>query len=77
MALGICLKGMNSYFFKRWLDFFFEFIPQITMLLLLFGYMDFLIIAKWLTDYNGKENEAPSILTTMINIPLKSGEIEG
>lgn len=47
------------------------------MLLSLFGYMDLIIIQKWLTDYYPKTHEAPSIITTMVNIFLKGGEIEG
>jgi len=45
------------------------------MLLALFGYMDFLIITKWLTNYAGKEGEAPAIITTMINFALNGGVI--
>jgi V-type H+-transporting ATPase subunit a len=43
----------------------------------LFGYMNILIIIKWLTNYSGIEHLAPSIINTMINIPLKSGQING
>lgn len=39
--------------------------------------MDCLIIVKWLTDYSGKEHEAPSIITTMINMFLNGGVING
>lgn len=47
------------------------------MMTCLFGYMNLLIIVKWLTNYAGKEGLAPSILTTLINMPLKAGEIVG
>jgi V-type H+-transporting ATPase subunit a len=47
MSMGIIMKGFNSLYFKRLVDFFFEFIPQIIFLLALFGWMDILIIAKW------------------------------
>lgn len=42
------MKGFNAVHFKRPLDFIFEFIPQIILILALFGWMDILIIAKWL-----------------------------
>ena len=77
MSLGVFIKAFNSLHFKNYKDFFHEFIPQICLLLALFGYMDALIIIKWLTDYRGKESEAPSIITTMINMPLNKGKIEG
>ena len=53
MTLAIFQKGFNSIYHKRWLDFFFEFIPQIVLLLALFGWMDTIIIKKWVTDYAG------------------------
>jgi V-type H+-transporting ATPase subunit a len=47
MSMGILMKGFNAMYFKRLVDFFFEFIPQIIFLIALFGWMDILIIAKW------------------------------
>jgi V-type H+-transporting ATPase subunit a len=72
MTLGVIIKAFNSTYFKRKLDFIYEFIPQFLFLVLLFGYMDFLIVFKWLTDWTGKD--APSIITTMMNIGLKVGK---
>mmetsp|Transcript_19650 Transcript_19650/g.14358 ORF Transcript_19650/g.14358 Transcript_19650/m.14358 type:complete len:182 (-) Transcript_19650:497-1042(-) len=79
MSLGIIMKGLNSLYFKRYMDFFVEFIPQIIMLQVLFGWMDTLIIGKWLfpfqlgwtspTEYDNIAR-APSIITTMINMFL-------
>ena len=51
MSLGVFMKAFNAAYFKNWLDFKHEFLPQITLLLVLFGYMDALIILKWLTNY--------------------------
>jgi V-type H+-transporting ATPase subunit a len=76
MSLGVFLKAVNSIYFKRWLDFIHEFIPQIILLWVLFGYMDILIILKWLTDYEGKENKAPSVITMMISMGLERGHVE-
>jgi hypothetical protein len=39
--------------------------------------MDLLIIVKWLTDYSGREHRAPSIITSMINMGLNGGKIDG
>lgn len=77
MSLGICMKAANAVTFSSKTDFFFEFIPQIIMMTVLFGYMNLLIIIKWLTNYTGAESTAPSIINTMINIPLKGGLIIG
>jgi len=56
------------------IDFLFEFTPQIIVLLALFGYMDFMIIVKWLTNWEGRENQAPSVITTMIDMCLNMGQ---
>mmetsp|Transcript_1114 Transcript_1114/g.1000 ORF Transcript_1114/g.1000 Transcript_1114/m.1000 type:complete len:599 (-) Transcript_1114:4-1800(-) len=77
MSLGVCMKALNAIHFKSNIDFFFEFVPQIILLVGLFGYMDLLIILKWLTSYEGNESLAPSIINTMINIPLKGAVIDG
>lgn len=53
MSLGVVLKGFNAVYFKNYLEFYNEFIPQLLLLWFLFGYMDILIIIKWLTNYEG------------------------
>lgn len=69
------MKGLNSIYSRRWLDFFFEFVPQIIMLLALFGFMDLLIVTKWVTDYEKIPNgNPPSVITTMIEMFLNFGE---
>lgn len=75
MSLGIIMKGLNYLHFCKPIDFLFEFIPQITLMLVLFGYMDFLIIIKWLTPWTGIEGGAPPIIGTMIGMFLKFGNI--
>jgi V-type H+-transporting ATPase subunit a len=77
MLLGVFLKASNSIYFGKWMDFFFEFLPQLVFLITLFGYMDFLIIYKWLIPWNTKTIPyAPSIITTMINMPLRLGKTD-
>ena len=66
MALGILMKGFNAAYYKCKTDFFFEFVPQFIMLLALFGYMDYIIMAKWTIDWAGRESRSPSIIATMI-----------
>lgn len=82
MALGICMKAFNNLHFGKTVDFLFEFIPQIVLLFVLFGWMDFLIIVKWLRTMNindtspemaDKVHNAPAIITTMINMFLSAG----
>lgn len=53
MMLGIFLKGVNAVYFRSAVDFFFEFIPQFLFMGGLFGYMCFLIVLKWITNWDG------------------------
>jgi V-type H+-transporting ATPase subunit a len=50
------------------------------MMLALFGWMDFLIIMKWLhpwkLGWENDTNEAPSIISTMISMFLNFGQIQ-
>lgn len=55
MSLGVFMKGINAIHFRKWNDLVHEFIPQILLLWVLFGYMDTLIIIKWTTDYTHRE----------------------
>jgi V-type H+-transporting ATPase subunit a len=43
------MKAFNNLYFGKLVDFFFEFLPQIILLLALFGWMDLLILIKWNT----------------------------
>jgi len=74
MTLGVILKGFNYLRANKRVDFWFEFLPQLIMLLALFGFMDYLIIVKWLTDYSLVNEKPPSIITTMISMVLGFGE---
>lgn len=71
MFFGLILKGCNFWFNKQRVLIFLEVIPQILFFTLLFGYMDFLIIYKWLKNWTNLV--PPSIITTLINLPLKFG----
>jgi len=73
MSFGIIFKGANAVYFDSNLDFYCEFVPQFLFMLCTFGYMDFLIIVKWLTVY--APEDAPSVITTMIDMVLNPFQI--
>eukprot|EP00595_Chromulina_sp_UTEXLB2642_P002985 CAMPEP_0196767516 /NCGR_PEP_ID=MMETSP1095-20130614/41710_1 /TAXON_ID=96789 ORGANISM="Chromulina nebulosa, Strain UTEXLB2642" /NCGR_SAMPLE_ID=MMETSP1095 /ASSEMBLY_ACC=CAM_ASM_000446 /LENGTH=876 /DNA_ID=CAMNT_0042135939 /DNA_START=84 /DNA_END=2711 /DNA_ORIENTATION=+ len=52
MTFGIILKGMNTVYFKSWIDFFCEFIPMIIFDIAFFGYMVILIFIKWSINWD-------------------------
>jgi hypothetical protein len=39
--------------------------------------MDVMIVKKWLTDYTDKENDAPSLISTMVGMFLEQGKVTG
>lgn len=68
MMLGLFLKIYNCFRQSKWVDLFTLAIPQIIFMTCTFVYMDFIIVYKWSTDYTGKTDQAPSIISTMIAI---------
>ena len=74
MVIGIILKGCNAIHEKEYSEFIFIFLPQLIMMLIMFGYMDFLIFVKWNTTYECNFL-APDIKGYLMNIFLKFGEI--
>lgn len=77
MTLGIIIKGCNCIFFNDYLSFFVEFIPQLLFMTLIFGYMDFMIIMKWCTSWENRTNYAPNITSSLLNMFLKLGAVDG
>lgn len=52
MMIGVCHKYTNAIYIKRWASLITECIGGTIILLFLFGWMDLLIYAKWLTPIN-------------------------
>jgi V-type H+-transporting ATPase subunit a len=76
MSLGIFLSAMNYNKEKaplRWINLLFQFLPQITFLWSIFGYMCVLVIIKWVTAWDAAGNPPPSILPIIINMFLSPG----
>lgn len=51
MSLGTICKGLNALHFRNFTELIFEVCTQLVLLWSLFGWMDFLIISKWTTDW--------------------------
>ena len=73
MILGLILKGMNGIYFGDYIDFIFEFIPQLIFMCLLFGYMCLMIYIKWGTDWSDDLSKAPSIISQLLMLFLNMG----
>ncbi|XP_075147508.1 V-type proton ATPase 116 kDa subunit a1-like isoform X5 [Haematobia irritans] len=82
MVFGVCMSVVNFVYFKRYASILLEFLPQMIFLLLLFGYMVFMMFYKWV-KYSPKAEAlaetpgcAPSVLIMFINMVLfKSSEV--
>lgn len=63
MSFGICLNVVNYIHFNKRISIYTEFLPQITFLLSIFGYLVILILAKWVV---GPAWEQRGLLNTLI-----------
>jgi V-type H+-transporting ATPase subunit a len=70
MVLGLFLSLLNSINKRNYINIFFEFIPQVLFMLCIFGYMCFLVVLKWLIDWNNVEGGAPRLLNVMISMVM-------
>ena len=75
MLFGIILKGANDFHFGNWVAFIFEFVPELIFMGLMFGYMIIMILIKWTTDWDGRLEQAPSLISQLINIVIKKGSV--
>ncbi|KAH3743005.1 vacuolar proton ATPase [Pelomyxa schiedti] len=67
MTVGIFLNALNFIHFRKWLSFFFEFIPQLFFMTLIFGYLVILIFLKWSIPLK----QEPYLINVIIDIFLK------
>ena len=74
MTFGLFLLASNHFYFNDKLGLYFEFIPRFVFLMCTFGYMDFMIVYKWCTDWitfgYGNQRDPPNLIQSMINMFL-------
>ena len=80
MTIGILIKGTNTLHFKQWAMFVCEVVTGVVILLGLFGWMDLLIIAKWLypndISTNLRRSDYAWSLLNMKNTPIPADQRE-
>ncbi|XP_064636326.1 V-type proton ATPase 116 kDa subunit a1-like [Lineus longissimus] len=68
MLLGVILSLFNHVYFKRRLNIFCEFIPQVLFLMCIFGYLCGMVVFKWIAYTPDLSCCAPSLLIDFIGM---------
>eukprot|EP01156_Anaeramoeba_ignava_P017883 Anaeramoba_ignava/a90244_122.p1 GENE.a90244_122~~a90244_122.p1 ORF type:complete len:867 (+),score=272.03 a90244_122:20-2620(+) len=80
MIMGIVLSLMNSIHFKKWINVWFEFLPQMVLMVSFFGYMVFLVFYKWTIRWNQRSNPKQHggvmLINTLIKFVLSPGSVK-
>jgi len=66
MMLGLSMRFVNACYARNWVDLIFECVPMTVFMVCFFGYMDYMIMYKWVTPMDNP----PSIINTMISMGL-------
>lgn len=75
MTFALCLQVPNHLRFKRPLDIWTNFVPQLLFLQSIFGYLVICIIYKWSVDWEEADAQPPSLLNMLIAMFLSPGTI--
>ncbi|EEQ98629.1 vacuolar proton translocating ATPase 116 kDa subunit A isoform, putative [Perkinsus marinus ATCC 50983] len=72
MIFGVCIKFSNDTYYRDALDWITVCIPQMAFMICFFGYMDWMIMYKWVTPVTQDPtlNGAPSLINTLISFGL-------
>ena len=75
MTFSLCLQIPNHLRFKRPLEIWANFVPQIIFLESIFGYLVVCIIYKWTIDWSQTNAAPPSLLNMLIDMFLSPGNV--
>ncbi|KAJ7175876.1 V-type ATPase, V0 complex, 116kDa subunit family [Mycena filopes] len=76
MTFALCLQVPNHIRFKRPIDIYLNFIPQMVFLQSIFGYLVVCILYKWSIDWSKSSTGPPSLLNMLISMFLTPGTVD-
>lgn len=76
MTFALCLQLPNHIKFKRPVDIYANFIPQMIFLQSIFGYLAICILYKWSIDWSKTTAQPPSLLNMLIAMFLSPMSIK-
>jgi V-type H+-transporting ATPase subunit a len=76
MTFAICLQVPNHLKFKKPLNIYAEFIPQILFMQSIFGYLVVCIVYKWSIDWSQSDTAPPGLLNMLIYMFLSPGTVD-
>ncbi|KAF9060701.1 H+-ATPase subunit [Rhodocollybia butyracea] len=76
MTFALCLQLFNHIRFKRSLDIYANFVPQMIFLQSIFGYLVICILYKWSIDWSKASTSPPSLLNMLISMFLSPGKVD-
>src|SRR6266478_7475144 len=76
MTFALCLQVPNHIKFKRTVDIYANFIPQMVFLQSIFGYLVLCIMYKWTVDWTTSKTQPPSLLNMLIAMFLQPGKVD-
>lgn len=75
MTFAICLQVPNHIHYKKRMNIFTDFVPQVIFLHSIFGYLVVCIIYKWLVDWSKSSTAPPNLLNMLIAMFLSPGNV--
>eukprot|EP00824_Muranothrix_gubernata_P004623 TRINITY_DN1589_c0_g1_i2.p1 TRINITY_DN1589_c0_g1~~TRINITY_DN1589_c0_g1_i2.p1 ORF type:complete len:839 (-),score=190.25 TRINITY_DN1589_c0_g1_i2:61-2469(-) len=76
MIVGVVLSALNAVHYKKRLNFWFEFVPQMIFICSIFGYLVIIIITKWAINWEARDQTPPSLINMLIGMFLSPTSIK-
>merc|ERR1712032_1198181 len=77
MTVGVLLRWSNAFYFNNMTDFIFECLPMMVFMLCFFGWMDVMILYKWVHPIEGPgTNGPPNIINSLICMAMGQVDVQ-